>query len=74
MNRIKIISGKIKRTSEVQTFMVEINGNNHVIDVSIVNGEIDRFDRMCYFKTEISNETWEDVEDLLTAFITQTVK
>jgi len=74
MNRIKIISGKIKRTSEVQTFMVEINGNNHVIDVSIVNGEIDRFDRMGYFKTEISNETWEDVEDLLTAFITQTVK
>jgi len=74
MNRIKIISGKIKRTSEVQTFMVEVNGKNHVIDVNIVNGEIDRFHRMDYFKTEISDETWKDVKDLLTAFITQTVK
>ena len=49
--------------------MVEINGKNQVIDVSIVYGLIDRFYRMGYFKTEISNDTWKDVENLLTAFI-----
>jgi hypothetical protein len=70
MNHIKIVSGKLKRSAEIQRFTVEINGLIHTIDVSIVDGKIEAFYRTGIgTQLALSYECWEDVKNLLTKWI-----
>jgi hypothetical protein len=75
MNKVKIVSGKIKRSAIIQSFNVEINGLMHTIDVSIVDGKIESFYRTGYgTQLALSFELWEEVKGLISKLITPTAQ
>jgi len=70
MNKIKIVSGKIKRSAIIQTFNVEINDVLHTVDVSIIDNKIESFYRTGnHTQLALSFECWEDVKGLLSRLI-----